>query len=66
MARKAVIKKSKDYNAFNELVGEYYFFTLYSDNGQVLAHSETYSRKHNCRKVIARYFPEFEEVDSTK
>lgn len=66
MARKAVIKKSSVLDELGNEIKPQFYFTLYSDNGQVLAHAETYSRKANCRKVIARYFPDFEEVDSTK
>jgi hypothetical protein len=42
-----------------------FFFTLYAANGQVLAHSESYTKKANAFKMLAKYFSDFDVKDYT-
>lgn len=42
-------------------------FSLYGDNGEPLCNgSEHYTRVHNARKTLSRYFPNFEIIERWK
>jgi len=41
-------------------------FILKADNGENLSPQETYTQKHNVKKILEKYFPNFTVVDNTK
>ena len=41
-------------------------FILKADNGENLSPNESYTRLHNVKKTLSRYFPDFKIIDETK
>lgn len=58
--KKAIVKKV----SHGKLKGQFRFL-LKSENGQVIATSETYTQKHECLETLVNNFPQFEIVDKT-
>lgn len=58
--KKAIIKrveKGKQQGQFR--------FVLKAANNEIIATSETYTRKYNCIKTVERHFPQFIIIDQT-
>lgn len=56
MMNKAVIKRSRN---------KQFFFILVASNGNTIATSETYTRKHNCIKSVHTWVKKPNIIDET-